>query len=128
MSDRALEDERLLILIRDSYMVSGKIYGSPRVFGDLREAGEQYGKHRVARLMRGHQIRAVRRYKAPKHIAGRPSIVSPNRLKREFGMGNGYDLDPHLARLAVPGCNRGSIRPQGGRVVHEADTGSRAGP
>ena len=84
MSDRALEDERLLVLIRDSYTASGKVYGSPRVFGDLREAGEQCGKHRGARLMRAHQIKAVRGYKAPRHIAGRPSIVSPNRLKREF--------------------------------------------
>lgn len=84
MSDRVLEDERLLVLIRDSYAASGKVYGSPRVFGDLREAGEQCGKHRVARLMRAHQIKAVRGYKAPRRIAGRPSIVSPNRLKREF--------------------------------------------
>ncbi len=34
MSDRAVEDERLLALIRDSYTASGKVYGSPRVFGD----------------------------------------------------------------------------------------------
>jgi putative transposase len=84
MSDRALEDDRLLVLIRDSYTASGKVYGSPRVFGDLREAGEQCGKHRVARLMRAHQIKAIRGYKAPRRIAGRPSIVSPNRLNREF--------------------------------------------
>ncbi|SCY42847.1 putative transposase [Nitrosospira sp. Nl5] len=31
MSDRAVEDERLLALIRDSYTASGKVYGSPRV-------------------------------------------------------------------------------------------------
>lgn len=84
MSDRALEDQRLLVLIRDSYTASGKVYGSPRVFGDLREAGEQCGKHRVARLMRTHQIKAIRGYKTPRRIAGRPSIVSPDRLNREF--------------------------------------------
>ena len=39
LSDRAIEDQRLLGLIRDSYTASGGIYGSPRVFGDLREAG-----------------------------------------------------------------------------------------
>ena len=72
LSDRALEDERLLVLIRDSYTASGKVYGSPRVFGDLREAGEQCGKHRVARLMRAHQIKAVRGYKAPRD---RKSVV-----------------------------------------------------
>jgi putative transposase len=49
LSDRALEDQRLLTLIRDSYAASGGVYGSPRMFLDLREAGESCGKHRVAR-------------------------------------------------------------------------------
>ncbi len=51
-SDRAIEDERLLRLIRSSYVASGKVYGSPRVFLDLRETGETCSKHRIARLMR----------------------------------------------------------------------------
>jgi putative transposase len=84
LSERALEDERLLGLIRDAYTASGGVYGSPRVFGDLREAGETCGKHRVARIMRNHKIRAIRGYKAPRAIAGRPSILAPNRLNREF--------------------------------------------
>ena len=46
-SNRAIEDERLLGLIRDSYIASGGVYGSPRVFADLREAGETCGKHRI---------------------------------------------------------------------------------
>ncbi len=79
LSDRAIEDQRLLGLIRDSHTASGGVYGSPRVFGDLREAGETCGRHRVARLMRSHKIRAIRGYKAPRHIAGRPSILAPNR-------------------------------------------------
>ncbi len=83
-SDRAIANERLLVMIRDSYAASAGVYGSPRVFGDLREAGEMCGRHRVARLMRAHQIKAVRGYKKPRHIAGRPSILSPNRLQREF--------------------------------------------
>jgi putative transposase len=84
LSDRAIEDQRLLGLIRDSYTISGGVYGAPRVFGDLREAGETCGKHRVARIMRRHKIKAIRGYKAPRHIAGRPSILAPNRLNREF--------------------------------------------
>lgn len=84
LSDRAIEDRRLLELIRDSYEASSGVYGSPRVFGDLREAGERCGRHRVARIMREQRIRAVRGYRAPRHIAGRPSIVAPNRLNREF--------------------------------------------
>jgi len=39
VSDRGLEDARLLRLIRASYTASQGIYGAPRVFLDLREAG-----------------------------------------------------------------------------------------
>ena len=84
LSDRAIEDQRLLGLIRASYTASGGVYGAPRVFLDLREAGETCGKHRVARIMRVNKIRALRGYKAPRHVVGRPSIIAPNRLQREF--------------------------------------------
>lgn len=62
-SNRAIEDERLLGLIRDSYIASGGVYGSPSVFADLREAGETCGKHRIERIMRQNKIQAVRGYK-----------------------------------------------------------------
>jgi len=84
LSNRAIEDQRLLGLIRVSYTASSGVYGAPRVFLDLREVGETCGKHRVARIMRENKIRALRGYKAPRHIAGRPSIIAPNRLQREF--------------------------------------------
>lgn len=86
LSDRAIEDRRLLGLIRDSYTGSSGVYGYPRVFADLRETGEACGRHRVARIMREHRIKALRGYKAPRHIAGRPSIIAPNHLKREFNV------------------------------------------
>ena len=80
-SDRAIENQRLVGLIRDSCAASGGVYGSNRVFGDLREAGETCGRHRVVRLMRANKIKAIRGYKSPRQIAGRASIISPNRLK-----------------------------------------------
>lgn len=83
-SERAREDRRLLELIHHSYVASHGVYGARRVFGDLREAGETCGLHRVERVMRNHKIKAVRGYKAPRHIAGRPSIIAPNHLQREF--------------------------------------------
>jgi putative transposase len=49
---RALEDVRLLRLIRASFAASHGIYGAPRVFLDLREAGETCSKHRVMRAGR----------------------------------------------------------------------------
>lgn len=84
LSDRALEDQRLLGLIRDSHVDSSGVYGAPRVFADLREAGETCGKHRVARLMREHKIKARRGNKAPRRIMGRLSLIAPNRPNRVF--------------------------------------------
>ncbi len=84
LSARAIEDERLLELIRESYVASGRIYGSPRVFLDLREAGEYIGRKSVARIMREHGIRAIRGYKTPRHLISVPSVIAPNRLQRQF--------------------------------------------
>ena len=84
VSDRAKDDARLLLLIRASYMASRGVYGARRVFGDLREAGESCGLHRVERLMRRNKIKAIRGYKSPRAIAGRPSIIAPNHLQRAF--------------------------------------------
>ena len=84
VSDRAIEDQRLLGLIRHSYESSGGVYGAPRVFLDLREVGEGCGKKRVAKIMRSNKIKALRGYKAPRAVAGRPSLIAPNTLNREF--------------------------------------------
>ena len=61
-SSRAQEDARLLRLIRAAFTASQGIYGAPRVFLDLREAGETCRKHRVARLMRVNSLRALHGY------------------------------------------------------------------
>lgn len=34
--------------------------------------------------MQLNRIKAVRGYKAPRQIAGRPYLVAPNRMQREF--------------------------------------------
>src|ERR1700674_2854954 len=60
---RALEDVRLLRLIRASFAASHGIYGAPRVFLDLREAGETCSKHRVARLIRQADLRPLHGYR-----------------------------------------------------------------
>ncbi|NCF09024.1 MULTISPECIES: IS3 family transposase [Kosakonia] len=81
---RDKDNQRLLILIRDSYSLSGGVYGYRRVHGDLNEIGETCGKNRVGRIMQLNRIKAVRGYKAPRRIAGRPSVVAPNRVQRQF--------------------------------------------
>jgi putative transposase len=62
LSDRAVEDRRLLGLIRAAYTASHGVYGAPRIFLDLREAGETCSKHRVARIMRANNLNALPGY------------------------------------------------------------------
>lgn len=84
MSRRAQEDARLLRLIRASFTASHGIYGAPRVFLDLREAGETCSKHRVARLMRENGLRALHGYRTRRWSVGRPAVLVPNLLQRQF--------------------------------------------
>ncbi|WP_313795346.1 IS3 family transposase [Serratia sp. (in: enterobacteria)] len=84
VSARDKDNQRLLTLIRDSYSLSGGVYGYRRVHGDLNEIGETCGKNRVGRIMQLNRIKAMRGYKAPRRIAGRPSVVAPNRVQRQF--------------------------------------------
>jgi len=84
LSDRAIEDARLLRLIRASFTASHGIYGAPRVFLDLREAGETCSKHRVARLMRENNLRALHGYRTRRWAVGKPAVLIPNLLQRQF--------------------------------------------
>ena len=84
LSDRAVEDARLLRLIRASFTASHGIYSAPRVFLDLREAGETCSKHRVARLMRENDLRAFHGYRTRRMAVGKPSVLIPNLLQRQF--------------------------------------------
>lgn len=88
MSARAIEDMRLLEAIKVSHSASDRVYGSPRVFKDLREAGERIGRKRVERIMRQHRIHAVSMPRAPRYVASVPSTAIPNRLNRQFNVGD----------------------------------------
>jgi putative transposase len=70
VSNHAHEDARLLRLIRASFVASHGIYGAPGVFLDLREAGETCSKHRVARLMREANLRALHGYRMRRWAVG----------------------------------------------------------
>lgn len=84
ISNRAQEDARLLRLIRASFVASQGVYGAPRVFLDLREAGETCSKHRVTRLMRLNNLRALHGYRTRRWSVGKPSALIPNILQRQF--------------------------------------------
>ena len=83
-SDRALEDKRLLRLICASFAASQGVCGAPRVFLDLREAGETCSIHRVARLMRENDIRAQPGYRTRRSDVGKPAKLIPDLVKRNF--------------------------------------------
>ena len=57
-SARALEDEKLVTLIRLAWGKSRELYGAPRLTAELRSQGQRCGKNRVARLMRQAGIRS----------------------------------------------------------------------
>lgn len=48
-SDRAREDRRLAVLVRESFARSRRTYGAPRVHADLAAAGEHVSRKRGSR-------------------------------------------------------------------------------
>ena len=84
ISDRAQEDERLLRLIRASFLASHGIYGAPRILLDLRELGETCSKHRVEKLMRENGLRALHGYRTRQLPAPKVPALIPNILQRQF--------------------------------------------
>lgn len=84
VSDRALEDQRLLTLIKKFYVASGATYGSPWIHRDLRESGETCSVHRVAKIMRNHKLKAQIGYKRRYMKDGKTANVADNILDRDF--------------------------------------------
>jgi transposase InsO family protein len=67
-SERERQNEALTTAIRAVHAESRGTYGSPRVHQALRRRGHTVGRHRVARLMRAHGIKArvaTLRYTSP---------------------------------------------------------------
>ena len=84
LSDRALEDNRLLKLVKEFYVASGGTYCSPWIHADLREAGEQCSVNRVAKIMRQHKLKAQIGYKF-RQIKGVEALrIEDNLLVRQF--------------------------------------------
>jgi len=84
LSDRRIEDQRLLKQIKESYVASGATYGSPWIHRDLRDAGETCSVHRVARIMRENKLKAQIGYKRRYIKGGKPANVAGNILNRDF--------------------------------------------
>lgn len=85
-SAKSQEDARLTRGIRESFELSDRTYGSPRVWHDLRAAGERCGPNRVARLMRAANLKArTRRRRLPGDGTQRlEHNIAENHLQRAF--------------------------------------------
>jgi putative transposase len=83
-SSHSLQDERLVLRIRRIFERSRGTYGSPRVWRALQQRGVFVGQKRVARLMRGHGLRA-RAVKIYRRIPGvhRHFTNVPNRARHK---------------------------------------------
>ena len=84
LSDHAIEDQRLLKRIKEFYVASGGTYGSPWIHKDLRDAGEAWSVHRVARIMRENKLRAQIGYKRRYMKGGKIGSIADNVLERNF--------------------------------------------
>ena len=84
-SARAQENARLLARIRGLQADQDGVVGSPRMWEDLRDAGERCGRHRVARLMRRAGLQGLpQRRRWQKKPAGVRPHGTRNHLERDF--------------------------------------------
>ncbi|HAU8263955.1 TPA: IS3 family transposase, partial [Kluyvera intermedia] len=83
-SQRHQTDLRLTGQIKQFWLESGCVYGYRKIHLDLRDSGQQCGVNRVWRLMKRVGIKAQVGYRSPRARKGEASIVSPNRLQRQF--------------------------------------------
>lgn len=70
--------------IKQFWLESGCVYGYRKIHLDLRDTGQQCGVNRVWRLMKRAGIKAQVGYRSPRARKGEASIVTPNRLQRQF--------------------------------------------
>ena len=125
-SRRQLDDMVLRAHIRSQFRLSHETYGSPRMTVELREDGIAVGRHRVARLMRENDLKALqkRRFKKTTDSAhGGP--VAPNVLDQDFAADGpdqkwgGHFLYLDGGRLAESGGCRRPVLPSHRRLGHQ---------
>lgn len=84
-SARARANRTLVAALWRIHAEVDRSYGSPRMHDELRGLGFRCGRHRVARLMRLHGIRAkqARRFRVTTHARAGDRVV-PNVVQRRF--------------------------------------------
>lgn len=84
-SRREIDNQRLVVAIREIYDRSKGRYGSPKITQELRDRGNRVGKNRVAKRMRevGLRSKLRRKYRVTTDSKHR-FPVAPNLVKRNF--------------------------------------------
>lgn len=84
-SQRAQEDERLLLKVKAIHEASRQTYGSPRIHAELRERGEVCSRKRVSKIMKkaGVAAKMKKRFKVTTR-ANPKAAVAPNLLQQDF--------------------------------------------
>jgi putative transposase len=82
---RVQENKALLARIAEVFLESGRAYGSPRVYEELRRRGVACSREHVAQLMRKYGLRS-RHYKRPHGLTqvDRCRAAAPNLLEQYF--------------------------------------------
>lgn len=85
-SSRQIRREELMEQISESYKMSDRTYGSPRVYLDLKEAGVAVCENTVARYMRQASMAAKshRRFRVLTTDSSHDQPIAANRLERRF--------------------------------------------
>ena len=86
MSQRQLDDQTLLALIKSIFKAHRETYGSPRIHDVLRDLGHKVGENRVARIMRENGVAVLPRrgWRCVTTKADPRNSVAPNELGRDF--------------------------------------------
>lgn len=111
-SPRSIENRALKVKIRVLHAASHGIYGSPKIYLDLKDEGIHCGKNRVARIMKeaGLHSRAKKKFKATTQSNHQLPVTgcaksSESKLFRGYTgsyLGRRYHLYPHRRRLGIP--------------------------
>jgi putative transposase len=85
-SQRAQDNQGLLMQIHAEYRLSGKTYGSPRIHAALQRKGATCSRKRVARLMHLYQIaaRTTHKHKPQTTQRDQQATPAPNLLNQDF--------------------------------------------
>ena len=84
LSDRAIQDAKLVAAIDRSFKASDRTYGARRIWRDVLEEGLACGLHRIERLMRLNAMRARPKRRGRPRDDGERSVIADNILARDF--------------------------------------------